>query len=196
MNLLFAEISVQKALEALAVSRLVTSHLMDAVVKSVKAHLFALLGKSGLACACAVLSGNACLKVLLGGSGNDFTEHLGIAGSVVSLFESCLAIESAHFGIALADRSSGHSQIHAYLGALARELSAQEFFHLLVEVGSDADLVLGSPCKLYGLINGLEFGLGLLADRTFPISRKIRKLYAFLLFVIDVAADCAFVFHY
>ena len=62
-NQLF-EISVQKALEALAVASLVASHLVDTVVKSVQTHLFAFLSESGLACACAVLSRNASLEVL------------------------------------------------------------------------------------------------------------------------------------
>ena len=74
-NQLF-EISVQKALEALSVARFVASHLVDAVVKSVQTHLFALLSESGLACACAVLSRNASLEVLLGGCGDYFAQHL------------------------------------------------------------------------------------------------------------------------
>ena len=157
-------------------------------MKGVQTHLLALLCKSGLACACAVLSCNANFEVLLGGSGDYLAQHLSIAGSVISFLKSCLAIESAYFGIALADRCSGHSQIHTYLGTFARELSAKEFLHVFGKIRSDADLVLGSPCQFSHLVYGLEFGLGLLADRALPIFRKIRELYACLLLVINVSA--------
>ena len=168
---------------------------MDAVVKSVKTHFLAFFGKSGLACASAVLSCDACLEVLLGGSGDDLAKHLCIAGSVICLFESSLAIESANLRITLADRCSGHSQIHANFGTLACEFSTKEILHIIAQIRSDANLVLGSPCQFSCLVDRLKFGFGLLAKRTFPIFGKICKLYAFLLLVIDVAAYCTFVFH-
>ena len=189
------EISVQKALEALAVSCLVAGHLMDAVMQSIKAHLFALLGESSLAGASAVLSSNTNLKVGLCAVGDDFTQHLGISGSVISLLKSSLAIESADLRIALADRCSGHSQIHTNLGALACELSAQEILHIFGKVGCDADLVLRCPGELLILFNRLKFGLGLFADRALPILGKISELHAFLLFIINMAAYCTSVFH-
>ena len=142
---------------------LVACHLVDAVMKSIETHLFALLGKFGLACAGAVLSSYACLEVCLGGSGNDFTEHLCITGSMISFFESSLAIESADFGITLTDGGSGHSQIHTDFAALACEFSAKEFLHVFAQVESDADLVLGSPSEFCCLVDGLKFGFGLLA---------------------------------
>ena len=126
-------------------SCLIAGHLMDAVMKSIETHLFALLGESGLSCAGTVLSCYADGEVFFSGRGNHLTEHLGIAGSVVSFFESCLAIESADFRITFADGGSGHSQIHADFRALTCELGTQEVLHLFVKIGSDADLVLGCP---------------------------------------------------
>ena len=69
------EISVQKAFEALTVARFVTCHFVNAVMKGIETHLFALLRESGLAGTCAVLSSYTSLKVILGLSGNDFPEH-------------------------------------------------------------------------------------------------------------------------
>ncbi len=114
---------------------------------------------------------------------------------MIGLLESGLAIERADFRIALADRGSGHGQIHADFGALARELSAEEVLHFLIEVGGDADFVLGSPGQLGVLFDRLEFGLRLLADRTFPVVRKVSELHAGFFLVVDVAAYGAFVFH-
>ena len=62
-------------------------------------------------------------------------------------------------------------------------------------IGSDADLVFRSPYKFRGLVDGLKFSFRLLADRADPLSGKIRKLYAFLLFVINVTANTALIFH-
>ena len=55
MSRLFAEVSVQQALECLAVSGLVACHLVDGVVDSVQVGGFGSLGQIGLAGGSAVL---------------------------------------------------------------------------------------------------------------------------------------------
>ena len=164
-------------------------------MKSIESHLFALLGESSLSCAGAVLSCYTDGEVFFSGSGNHLTEHLGIAGSMISFLESCLTIESTNFRITLPDRGSGHSQIHTYFCTFAGKLSTEEILHLVIKIGSDTNLMLRCPCKLRCLINRLKFGLGLFADRTFPISRKIRKFYSLFFLIIDMTADAAFVLH-
>ena len=62
-----AEVTLQQALESLAVAGLVASHLVDGVMDGVQIQLLGLLGQVKLAGGSAVLGIDAQLQVLLGG---------------------------------------------------------------------------------------------------------------------------------
>src|SRR5699024_9291398 len=119
---LLAEVALQQAGESLAVAGLIAGHLMDGVMDSIEVQLLGLLGQVGLALGSAVLGLYAHLQVLLGGVGDHLAQQLGELGGMLGLFIGSLLPVQADFGVALAMGHTGHSQVHANLGALALEV--------------------------------------------------------------------------
>ena len=101
-----------QALECLAMSCLVTSHLMNGVMDCVEIQSLRALCKICLACCSAVLSLNSHLKVLLCAVCDNLTEKLSELGCMLSLLVSSLLIVQTDFRIALAERDARHCEIH------------------------------------------------------------------------------------
>ena len=174
-------------------SCLITGSLMNGIMDGIQILLFSSLCQLGLALCCAVLSLNTELQILLCRIRYNFAEHLCELCGMDSFLRSSLLIIHTDFRISLTISYACHSHIHAHLCALTGEVSLQSLFDISRNIRSDADLVLGSPYLCSAFLKFNKFGLRLMTCRAGPGIRKILKLYAFYILIINVTADCAFV---
>jgi hypothetical protein len=153
-----AKVALEETGERLAMTSLVTSHLVNGIVDGIEVGSFGALGQVGLAGGCAVLSFNAELEVLLGGVGDNLAQKLGELGGVFGLLVSGLLIVKTDLGIALAEGDAAHGKIHADLGALTVEVGAQVLDDVLGNLIklANANDVLGSPSHIAGLLGELS----------------------------------------
>lgn len=184
------KVALQQALEGLAVTSLVASHLVDGVVDGIEVGSLGTLGEIGLTSGGAILGLNAHLEVLLGGVGHDLAQELSKLGGVLGLLMGCLLVIKANLGITLAMSDAGHGQVHTDLGALALKVGAQVgddvLGHTLL---GNAHNVLGSPSKAT-LILLQEAGTGNAALGALKI---LGQLVAVILF--NITANGANKFH-
>ena len=184
------KVALQQALEGLAVTSLVASHLVDGVVDGIEVGSLGTLGEISLTGGGAILGLNAHLEVLLGGVGHDLAQELSELGGVLGLLMGCLFVIKANLGITLAMSDAGHGQVHTDLGALALKVGAQVgddvLGHALL---GNAHNVLGSPSKAT-LILLQEAGTGNAALGALKI---LGQLVAVILF--NITANGANKFH-
>ena len=160
----------------------------------IQVQLLCSLCKINLSSRCAVLCCNANLKVVLRRRRYYLTEKLCKLCSMLCLFISSLLIVKANLRISLTECCAGHCQIHSNLRALALKVCAKVCLDVFRNILCYADDVLCCPAKSL-FLNRNKLGLRSLAGRTLPILRKICKLNAFLLLIVDMTANCASVFH-
>ena len=89
---LFAEVTVEEALEAAAMASLVLSHLMNRIMDSIETELLCERCELFLASASAVLCIDTHREVLLRAVRQDLAEELSKLGSVLCFFMSCSLI--------------------------------------------------------------------------------------------------------
>ena len=111
---LLAEVSLQQALESLAMTSLILGHLVHGVVDGIEVGSLGSLGDVELALASATLSLSTLLEVGLGVP-YKVADELAELSCMLGLLES-VAIESlANLGITLTVCLARHGQIHTYL---------------------------------------------------------------------------------
>ena len=141
---LFLEITVEEAFEALAMTCLVLSHLVNGVVDGIPILSLGILGDAELILAGTSLSVHALLEVGLG-IPDYVTKQLSELGSMLSLLPGIALEGIGHLGITLAIGLTAHRQIHTYLGALARKVGIEILDHFLVNaifLGNTDDMLL------------------------------------------------------
>ena len=141
---LFLEITVEEAFEALAMTCLVLSHLVNGVVDGIPVLSLGVLGDAELILAGTGLSVHALLEVGLG-IPDYVTEQLCELGSMLSLLPGIALEGISYLGITLAIGLTAHGQIHTYLGALARKVGIEILDHFLVNaifLGNTDDMLL------------------------------------------------------
>ena len=97
------EVSLQQALECLAVSCLVTSHLMNCIMDRIKIQSLSLLCELCLAGCSAILSVYADTEIFLCGVCQDFAEKFSKLCSMLSFLEGSAMIIIADFRIAFTE---------------------------------------------------------------------------------------------
>ena len=130
LSLLFSEIALQQAQEALAMASFVLCHFVNSVVDGIQIGSLGSLGNVQFASSGATFSLGTLLQVGLGVPYH-VTNQLAELGSMLGLFQ-CIATEClTDFRITLAVCLTGHSQIHTHLGAFALKMGLQASHNLL-----------------------------------------------------------------
>lgn len=165
-SLLVAEVTLEEAFEATAVTSFVAGHFMNSVVNGIEIQLFGAFGYAGLVLARTAFGVHALLQIRFGVP-HDIAQQFGKFRGMLSLFPG-LALESlGYFGITLAVGLTAHGKIHTYFGALAHEVVVEVFYHLLVATFGHAYLMFGHEREAGVLCKFLELGGGHAAHGAF-----------------------------
>ena len=188
-----AEVALEQALEGLAVTGLVTSHLVDGVVDGIEAVLLGAGGKLELALGGTKLAVNAPSKVVLRGGLHVRlklgTEKLGELGGVLRLFESVPLERLGDLRIALTLGLTAHREIHSDLRALSVEMILETLDNFFVLYTAVTDVVLAGPLWLAALILDLYE----LARRSVALRALCRRVLAFVNITANQTSE--FLFH-
>ena len=170
---LFAEVTVEEALEGAAMASLVLSHLVNRIMDSIETELLCERCELFLASASAVLCIDTHREVLLRAVRQDLAEELSEFGSVLSLLKSVALVSLCDFRITFTVSLAAHSEVHADFRALAREVLAETLDDARINVLGNADMMLIGKRQILALLD--ELGCRSMADRALS-----RSCFAFV----------------
>ena len=139
LELLSLEITFVNAHEACCMASLITSHLMNAIMKRIKIIHLGNLGSFKLICAGSLLSSHTNFNIGLCVVQNRLAKELSITCCMASFLHSIVLKSTGYLGITLTVSLTSHSQIHAYFSAFTSKSFATMAQQFLRNISIESD---------------------------------------------------------